>query len=134
MSCENFKSMERLHVIFAIIGNYSSFKFYEHIFHVQLMLSTCICENVTFVYDVFFFATIAFLEMYNACAYLWISMFFPFNELVIWYWKYVKFKNKIELYEPLYILLVWVTLFVFTVHNAISNIIEVEVGKRVLLV
>jgi hypothetical protein len=45
--------------------------------------------------------------------------------------KYVKFINKIELYELLFVLLVWITLFVFEFHTAISDIIEVEFGKRV---
>jgi hypothetical protein len=43
----------------------------------------------------------------------------------------VKFINKIELYEPLYVLLVWITLFVFEFHIAISDIVEVEFGKNV---
>jgi hypothetical protein len=45
--------------------------------------------------------------------------------------KYVKFIIKIELYEPVYVLLIWVTLFVFEFHTAISNIVEVEFGKNV---
>jgi hypothetical protein len=44
-------------------------------------------------------------------------------------YKYVKFINKIELYEPLYVLLVWV--FVFEFHTAISDIVEVEFEKSV---
>jgi hypothetical protein len=46
-------------------------------------------------------------------------------------YKYVKFINKIELCEPLYVLLVWVTLFVFEFHTAISDIVEVEFEKSV---
>jgi hypothetical protein len=38
----------------------------------------------------------------------------------------VKFINKIELYEPLHVLLVWVTLIVFEFCIAIFYIIEVE--------
>jgi hypothetical protein len=45
--------------------------------------------------------------------------------------KYVKFINKVELYEPLYVLLIWVILFVFEFHTAISDIIDMEFGKRV---
>jgi hypothetical protein len=45
--------------------------------------------------------------------------------------KYVKFKNKVELYEPLYLLLIWITFFVFELHTAISDIIDMEFGKRV---
>jgi hypothetical protein len=45
--------------------------------------------------------------------------------------KYVKFINKIELYEPLYVLLVLVTLFAFEFHIAIFDIVEVEFGKSV---
>jgi hypothetical protein len=45
--------------------------------------------------------------------------------------KYVKFINKIELYEPLYVLLVWVTLFVFEFHTTISDIIDAEFEKRI---
>jgi hypothetical protein len=45
--------------------------------------------------------------------------------------KYVKFINKIELYEPLYLLLIWITVFVFELYIAISNIIDMEFGKRV---
>jgi hypothetical protein len=45
--------------------------------------------------------------------------------------KYVKFINKVELYEPLYVLQILVTLFVFEFHTAISDIIDMEFGKRV---
>jgi hypothetical protein len=45
--------------------------------------------------------------------------------------KYVKFINKIKLYEPLYVLLVWITLFVFEFHTAIFYIVNVEFGKIV---
>jgi hypothetical protein len=43
----------------------------------------------------------------------------------------VKFINKIELYETLYVILIWVTLFVFEFYIAISDIVEVEFGKSV---
>jgi hypothetical protein len=43
----------------------------------------------------------------------------------------VKFMNKIELYEPLYVLLVWITLFAFEFHTAISYIVEDEFEKSV---
>jgi hypothetical protein len=43
----------------------------------------------------------------------------------------MKFINKIELYESLYVLLVWVTPFVFEFHTAISDIVGVEFGKRI---
>jgi hypothetical protein len=46
-------------------------------------------------------------------------------------YKYVEFINKIELYEPLYVLLVWVTVFVFEFHTTIFDIVEVEFGKMV---
>jgi hypothetical protein len=42
--------------------------------------------------------------------------------------KYVNFVIKIELYELLYVLVVWVTLFVFEFYIAISDIVEVEFG------
>jgi hypothetical protein len=45
--------------------------------------------------------------------------------------KHVKFINKIELCEPLYVLLVWITLLVFEFHTAISDIVDVEFRKRV---
>jgi hypothetical protein len=45
--------------------------------------------------------------------------------------KYVKFIIKIELYELLYVLVVWVTVFVFEFYIAISDIVEVEFGKNV---
>jgi hypothetical protein len=43
--------------------------------------------------------------------------------------KNVKFINKVELYAPLYLLLIWVTLFVFEFHTSISDIIDVEFGR-----
>jgi hypothetical protein len=45
--------------------------------------------------------------------------------------KDVKFMNKVELYEPLYLFLIWVTMFVFEFHTAIFDIIDMEFGKRV---
>jgi hypothetical protein len=45
--------------------------------------------------------------------------------------KYVEFINKINLFEPLYVLLVWIMLFVFEFHIAISDIVDVEFGKGV---
>jgi hypothetical protein len=45
--------------------------------------------------------------------------------------KYVKFINKMKLFEPLYVLLVWITLLVFEFHTIISDIVDVEFGKRV---
>jgi hypothetical protein len=46
-------------------------------------------------------------------------------------YKYGKFINKIELYEPLYVLLVWIILFVFEFYTAIFDIVEVEFEKSV---
>jgi hypothetical protein len=46
-------------------------------------------------------------------------------------YKYVKFIDKIALCEPLYVLLIWITLFVFEFHIAISDIVEVEFEKSV---
>ena len=43
----------------------------------------------------------------------------------------MKFIIKIKLYEPLYVLVVWVMLFVFVFFIAISNIVEVVFGKSV---
>jgi hypothetical protein len=43
----------------------------------------------------------------------------------------MNFINEIELNEPLYVLLVWITLFVFEFHIAIFDIIEVELGKSI---
>ena len=43
----------------------------------------------------------------------------------------MKFIIKIELYEPLYVLVIWVILFVFVFYIAISDIVEVEFGKNV---
>jgi hypothetical protein len=45
--------------------------------------------------------------------------------------KYVKFINKINLFEPLYVLLIWVTLLVFEFHTTIFDIVYVEFGKKV---
>jgi hypothetical protein len=45
--------------------------------------------------------------------------------------KYVKFINKVELYEPLYVLQILVTLFVFEFQTAISDVMDMEFGKRV---
>ena len=38
---------------------------------------------------------------------------------------------KIELYEPLYVLVVWVILFVFVFYITIFDIVEVVFGKKV---
>jgi hypothetical protein len=46
-------------------------------------------------------------------------------------YKYVKFIDKIDLCEPLYVLLIWITLFIFEYHIAISDIVEVEFEKSV---
>jgi hypothetical protein len=43
----------------------------------------------------------------------------------------MKFIIKIELYELLYVLVVWITLFVFEFYIAISDIVEVEFRKNV---
>jgi hypothetical protein len=45
--------------------------------------------------------------------------------------KYVKFINKVELYEPLYVVQILVTLFVFEFQTAISDVMDMEFGKRV---
>jgi hypothetical protein len=45
--------------------------------------------------------------------------------------KYEKFINKVELYEPLYVVQILVTLFVFEFQTAISNVMDMEFGKRV---
>jgi hypothetical protein len=64
-------------------------------------------ENVTFACDIFFLSTNDI-----SCNVLWKCVvrnkcIFPWKEPVLGCYKYVEFINKIELYEPLYVLLVF---------------------------